>query len=57
MLLRQLGQRLVASNGGQRHLGLECLDVEPVLLLSSTYVRAIETAPPCSEKTNYPSTP
>ena len=24
MLLRQLGQRLVASNGGQRHLGLEC---------------------------------
>jgi hypothetical protein len=24
MLLRQLGQRLVASYGGQRHLGLEC---------------------------------
>jgi len=24
MLLRQLGQRLVASNGGQRHLRLEC---------------------------------
>ena len=24
LLLRQLGQRLVASNGGQRHFGLEC---------------------------------
>ena len=35
----------------------ELLDVEPPLLLSSTYVRAIETARPFSKKTGCPITP
>ena len=41
----------------QADLVAELLDVEPVLLLSSTYVRAIDTARPFSEKTGCPITP
>ena len=48
--LSDLGRR-------QADLVAELLDVEPVLLLSSTYVRAIDTARPFSEKTGCPITP
>ena len=35
----------------------ELLDVSPAMVLSSTYVQAIETARPFSEKTDCPITP
>ncbi len=48
--LSELGRRQAA-------MVAELLDVEPILLLSSTYVRAVETARPFSEKTGCPITP
>lgn len=48
--LSELGRRQAA-------LVAELLDVEPNLLLSSTYVRAIETARPFSDKAGCPITP
>lgn len=48
--LSELGRRQAA-------LVAQLLEVEPILLLSSTYVRAIETARPFSEKTGCPITP
>lgn len=47
--LSDLGRR-------QANLVAELLDVQPVLLLSSTYVRAIDTARPFSNKTGCPLT-
>lgn len=47
--LSDLGRR-------QADLVAELLDVAPVLLLSSTYVRALDTARPFSEKTGCPIT-
>ena len=41
----------------QAALVSELLDVKPILLLSSTYVRAVDTARPFSEKTGCPITP
>ena len=48
--LSDLGRRQAASVA-------ELLDVKPALVLSSTYVRAIETARPFSEKTGCQITP
>jgi len=47
------------SGLGRRQAALVAalLEVEPILLLSSTYVRALETARPFSEKTSCPITP
>lgn len=48
--LSELGRRQAA-------LVATLLDVEPTLILSSTYVRALETARPFSDKTGCPITP
>jgi len=48
--LSELGRRQAALVAG-------LLEVQPILLLSSTYVRAIDTARPFSEKTGCPITP